>query len=124
MVTGGRVLIYLKQYVERPETTVMLAGYQAEGTRGRQMLDGCPEIKFYGKYYKVNARIEYLENLSAHADQPELLEWVSDLEQHPEQVFLVHGEPQALDMMRLKLKDTYGWEAKIPELFEIAEIEL
>lgn len=124
MVTGGRVLTYLQQYVERPETTVMLAGYQAEGTRGRQMLDGCPEIKFYGKYYKVNARIEYLESLSAHADQPELLAWVEDIDQKPGQVFLVHGEPQALDMMRLKLKDTYGWDARIPELFEIAEIEL
>lgn len=124
MVTGGRVLTYLQQYVERPETTVMLAGYQAEGTRGRQMLEGCPEIKFYGKYYKVNAQVEYLESLSAHADQTELLQWVDDIEEKPKRLFLVHGEPQALDMMRLKLKDTYGWKAHIPELFEIVEIDL
>lgn len=122
MVTGGRVLTYLKQYVSRPETTVLLAGYQAEGTRGRQMLDGSSEIKFYGKYYPVNACIEQLESLSAHADQSGLLEWVSGITNKPEQVFLVHGEPQALDMMRLKLKDTYGWEARIPDLFDIVEI--
>jgi metallo-beta-lactamase family protein len=101
----------------------MLAGYQAEGTRGRQMLEGCPEIKFHGKYYPVNAQVEYLESLSAHADQPELLQWVDDIEDKPKRVFLIHGEPQALDMMRLKLKDIYGWEVQIPELFEIVEIE-
>lgn len=75
MVTGGRVLTYLKQYIDRPETTVLLAGFQAEGTRGRQMLDGADEIKFYGKYYTVNARIDILDGLSAHADKNELINW-------------------------------------------------
>lgn len=122
MVTGGRVLTYLKQYIDRPETTVLLAGFQAEGTRGRQMLDGTDEIKFYGKYYTVNARIEILDGLSAHADKNELINWVSDIHQPPEKVYLIHGEPQALDMMRVKLRDTYGWKAEIPELFQIDEI--
>lgn len=119
MVTGGRVLTYLEQYIDRPQTTVMLAGYQAEGTRGRQLLDGLKEIKFYGKYFPVKARIEYLEGLSGHADQNELLNWLSDLNIAPEKVYLVHGEPQALDMFRVKISDTLGWKVHIPELFEI-----
>ena len=123
MVTGGRVLTYLKQYIDRPETTVLLAGFQAEGTRGRQMLDGTDEIKFYGKYYTVNARIEILDGLSAHADKNELIDWVSDIHHTPEKVFLIHGEPQTLDMMRVKLKDTYGWSAEIPTLFQITTID-
>jgi len=123
MVTGGRVLTYLKQYIDRPETTVLLAGFQAEGTRGRQMLDGADEIKFYGKYYTVNARIEILDGLSAHADKNELIDWVSDIHHTPEKVFLIHGEPQTLDMMRVKLKDTYGWSAEIPTLFQITTID-
>lgn len=122
MVTGGRVLTYLQQYIDRPETTVLLAGYQAEGTRGRQLLEGCREIKFYGKYYPVKARIEELETLSAHADQSELLEWAGSIAKKPERVFIVHGEPQASDMLRLKLKDNLGWKAEIPDLFDIREV--
>ena len=124
MVTGGRVLTYLKQYIDRPETTVMLAGYQAEGTRGRQLLDGCHEVKFYGKYYPVKAQVEYLQSLSAHADRDELLDWAGSIKQKPERVFIVHGEPQASDMLRLKLKDELGWDSEIPDLFDIREVGL
>lgn len=124
MVTGGRVLTYLQQYIESPETTVMLAGYQAEGTRGRQLLEGCSEIKFYGKYYPVKARIEYLRGLSGHADQRELLEWTKGIKQEPGSVFIVHGEPQAADMLRLKMKDELGWQVNIPDLYEIQEVEV
>lgn len=124
MVTGGRVLTYLQQYIERPETTVMLAGFQAEGTRGRQLMEGCSEIKFYGKYYPVKARIENIQTLSAHADQSELLEWVSSIKGKPDKVFITHGEPQASDMLRLKLKDELQWDSVIPDLFEIHEVRL
>lgn len=124
MVGGGRVLTYLQQYIDKSETTVMLAGFQAEGTRGRQLLDGIQEIKFFGKYYSVNAQIEYLESLSAHADQQELLDWSAAISEAPGKVFLVHGEPQAADMLRVKLRDTFGWESETPELFQISEINL
>ena len=122
MVTGGRVLTYLKQMIDEPETIVVLVGYQAEGTRGRQMLEGAKEIKFFGKYYPVNAKVESIHSLSAHADQNELLEWLSDIENKPENVFLIHGEPTAADTFRVKLQDRYGWKAYIPKLNE--EIEL
>ena len=122
MVTGGRVLTYLKQLIDEPETIVVLVGYQAEGTRGRQLLEGTKEIKFFGKYYPVNAKIESIHSLSAHADQGELLQWLSDIEGKPENVFLIHGEPTATDVFRVKLMDVYQWKSHIPKLFE--EIEL
>jgi len=116
MVTGGRVLTYLKQLIDEPETTVILVGYQAEGTRGRQMLEGSKEIKFFGKYYPVNAKVESIHSLSAHADRDELLLWLSEIENKPENVFLIHGEPTAADAFRVKLKDRYDWNAQIPKL--------
>jgi len=122
MVTGGRVLTYLKQMIDEPETIVMLVGYQAEGTRGRQLLEGTKEIKFFGKYYPVNAKVESIHSLSAHADQGELLFWLSDIKNKPTNIFLVHGEPTAADAFRVKLQDVYHWKSHIPKLYE--EIEL
>lgn len=123
MITGGRVLTYLQQYIDRPETTVLLAGYQAEGTRGRQLLEGAAELKIYGKYYPVKAAIRNIHSLSAHADQSELIDWLSDIEKAPEKIFIVHGEPQAADALRVKIKDTYGWTAQIPELYTIEHLD-
>lgn len=124
MVTGGRVLTYLKQLIDYDTTTVLLAGYQAEGTRGRQLLEGAQEIKFYGKYYPVKAAIHHIESLSAHADQQELLDWINTIETIPEKVFLIHGEPNALDTFRVKIKDEFGWNVHIPQLNETYSIQV
>jgi metallo-beta-lactamase family protein len=124
MVTGGRVLSYLKVYLKKPETTVLLAGYQAEGTRGRQLLDGAAEIKFFGKMHPVNARIELLEGLSGHADRSELLPWLSRLKNPPEKTYLVHGEPESLQGLKEHLKQELHWNASIPSLYEIDELAL
>jgi metallo-beta-lactamase family protein len=118
MVTGGRVLTYLKQLAGFESTTILLVGFMAEGTRGRLLLEGARELKLFGKYHEVRARIAHLESLSAHADQPELLDWMSQIKNIPEAVYLVHGEPSALDAFRSKILDTYGWEAYIPTLGE------
>jgi metallo-beta-lactamase family protein len=123
MVTGGRVLNWLQEYIGKPETTVLLPGFQAEGTRGRKLQEGAHEIKFYGKYYSVKAKIKTMNGLSAHADQEGLLNWMSEIKNKPEKVFIVHGEKQAADAFRVKIKDTYGWEATIPKLYGIVEIE-
>jgi metallo-beta-lactamase family protein len=124
MVTGGRVLTYLKQLIDEPSTTVLLVGYQAEGTRGRQLQDGIHEIKFFGKYYSVKASIKSIESLSAHADQNELLDWMSNIKNIPEHLYLVHGESTALDTFRVKIKDTYNWNAAIPKLSDVETIIL
>ena len=122
MVTGGRVLSYLKKYISLPQTTVLLAGYQAEGTRGRSLLDGASEIKFFGKYHTVKCRVEILQGLSGHAGQEELIDWISDLENKPEATFLVHGEPRPLESLQRKLNKNLGVKATIPTLFEIFEV--
>lgn len=122
MVTGGRVLNYLTEYIEDPTTTVMLAGFQVEGTRGRQLLEGAAEVKIYGKYYDVNAEIYNMTALSAHADQSEIIDWLSELDSAPKKVFIVHGEPHSADALRVKLKDTFGWDCIIPELYDMYEL--
>jgi metallo-beta-lactamase family protein len=122
MITGGRVLSYLERLIEKPETTVTLVGYQAEGTRGRKLLEGAQEIKMYGKYYPVVAKILLIESLSAHGDQNDLLNWLSELEAKPTKVFLVHGENQAADELRLKVKERYGFECQVPYLGQVIEI--
>ncbi|WP_026899264.1 MBL fold metallo-hydrolase RNA specificity domain-containing protein [Daejeonella oryzae] len=116
MGSGGRVLNYFQKYLEDPSATILLVGFQAEGTRGRQLLEGANEVKLYGKYYTVNASIENLQGLSAHADQKELIDWLSLLKQKPEYIFIVHGEPQSADSLRVKIKDVYGWNSIIPSL--------
>ena len=124
MVTGGRVLTYLKQMVDRSSTTVLLVGYQAEGTRGRQLLEGAHEIKLFGTYKPVKATIHHLESLSAHADQGELLLWLQGIKNIPEKTFLIHGEPTALDALRVKIKDTLGWQVHVPHLEEVIELSI
>ena len=114
MITGGRVLSYLEEYIGLPETTLIIIGYQAEGTRGRKLLEGAKEIKIRGKYYPVLANILEIESLSAHGDQKDLLNWLSTLENKPTKVFLVHGENKALDELRIKINEKYHFDCKIP----------
>ena len=122
MVTGGRVLTYLKQLIDNPLTTILLVGYQAEGTRGRQLLEGAQELKFFGRWYDVKAEVHHIQSLSAHADQSELLSWLSEIKTEPTETFLIHGESSALDSFRLKIQDTYHWKVTIPKMYEIKEL--
>jgi metallo-beta-lactamase family protein len=129
MMTGGRVLEYLKHYITDPKNTLLIIGYQAEGTRGRALLNGASEIKIHGQYYAAKARVEEIGGLSAHADQSELINWLKTFEGPPSQVFLVHGEPGAQDALRVKIKDTLGIRVTILKqdqciyLFDVGETE-
>ncbi|HLP64025.1 MBL fold metallo-hydrolase [Flavobacterium sp.] len=122
MITGGRVLSYLERYIGLPETTVIIVGYQAEGTRGRKLLDGAKEIKIRGKYYEVQAKILEIEGLSAHGDQNDLLNWLSALENKPKKVFLVHGENQPADELRIKIHEKYGYDCAVPMMGQTVEL--
>ena len=122
MVTGGRVLTYLKQLIDFESTTILIVGYQAEGTRGRRLLEGAHELKLFGKYYPVKAKVAHLESLSAHADQSELMYWLNGIKNIPEKVFLIHGEPTALDAFRSKINDEFNWQVQIPNLYEQIEL--
>lgn len=122
MVTGGRILTYLKQLVDNPNTNVLLVGYMAEGTRGRALLDGAQELKIFGKYYSVKASIHHEESLSAHADQKELVDWMGSIKNIPERVFLIHGEQEALLEFKIKIVDVYKWHVHIPEILETVKL--
>ncbi len=122
MITGGRVLSYLERYIGLPETTVIIVGYQAEGTRGRKLLDGAKDLKIRGKYYEVQAKILEIEGLSAHGDQNDLLNWLSALENKPKKVFLVHGENQPADELRIKIQEKYGYDCAVPMMGQTAEL--
>jgi metallo-beta-lactamase family protein len=123
MASGGRVLTYFQFYLANPTATILLAGYQAEGTRGRKMLEGATEVKLYGKVYEVKATVENIEGLSAHADQSELIDWMSKIKEKPEKIFVVHGEKKGAEGLQKKLKEVYGWDSTIPKLYDIVEVK-
>lgn len=118
MASGGRVLTYFVQYLGNANATILLVGYQAEGTRGRDLLEGAKEIKLFGKYFPVRASVEKLDGLSSHADQNGLINWLSDLKTKPRAIYLIHGESEGALGLQSKIKEVYGWEALIPELNE------
>ncbi len=113
MATGGRVLHHLKLRLPDPRTTVVFAGYQAAGTRGRALQDGIKTLKMQGQMVPVKAKIEMLDGLSAHADQNEILKWLSGFKRPPKQTYIVHGEPEASQQLAEAIKKKLGWAAKI-----------
>lgn len=124
MVTGGRVLHYLEKAIDNKANTILLTGYQAEGTRGRQLRDGVHEIKFFGKYHKVNADVREITCFSAHADQAEMLAWLSKIQNKPKKVFINHGEQQPAHVFALKISDTFGWDCEIAQMDKVYPLEI
>jgi metallo-beta-lactamase family protein len=115
MATGGRVLHHLRRFLPDPNSSVLLVGYQAAGTRGRTLLEGADELKLHGQYVRVRARIAHLNGLSAHADFSEILAWLERGELSPKRVFITHGEPAAADAMRRRVRERFGWDVVVPE---------
>jgi metallo-beta-lactamase family protein len=122
MATGGRILTYFVQHLGNDCSTILLVGFQAEGTRGRALLEGAKEIKLYGKMFPVKARIENIEGLSSHADQDGLIDWLSNLSSTPGKIFIVHGEHDSSVALKDKIKEIYDWNAAIPKLNQVSEI--
>jgi metallo-beta-lactamase family protein len=114
MCTAGRIKHHLKHNLWRPESSVVFVGYQAQGSLGRQIVDGEPLVRIHGEYVKVRAQIHQLEGFSAHADQRELVEWVTHLERCPRAVFLVHGEESALSTLQELLRRKLGVPIEVP----------
>jgi len=114
MATGGRVLHHLKHRIEDHRNTILFIGFQAQGTKGRFLVDGAEEIRIHKQNFRVNARIEYMDGLSAHADYQEMLEWLSNFKKPPRTTFLVHGEESASAEMAKHIRDRYGWNVVIP----------
>jgi metallo-beta-lactamase family protein len=113
MATGGRVLHHLARCLPDSRCTVILPGYQSEGTRGRQLADGARSVKLLGRYVPVRAHVLELGAFSVHADAAELTEWLRPLPA-PDTAYLVHGEATAADAMARRLGDELGWTAVVP----------
>ena len=122
MATGGRVLHHLARFLPDERATVLFVGYQAAGTRGRSLTDGAKEVKLLGGYVPVRAHIEQIDALSAHADHVELIEWLRGSQLSPKRVFVTHGEPSAADALRRRLRETFGWEASVPDVDATVEL--
>ncbi len=118
MATGGRILHHLRNRLPREETTVVFVGYQAEGTRGRAILEGAETVKIFGEMIPVRAQVRSVPSLSAHADADELTIWTSRAEETPRQVFVTHGEPEASQALVARLTERYGWACTVPKLEE------
>ncbi|MCB5362544.1 MBL fold metallo-hydrolase [Pusillimonas sp. CC-YST705] len=114
MATGGRVLHHLVAFAQDHKNTVLFSGYQAAGTRGRAMLQGEKEIRIFGYWMPVRAEVAELSMLSAHADAGELMRWLGGFKRAPRQVFIVHGEPEASEAMRVRIGRELGWNAVVP----------
>jgi metallo-beta-lactamase family protein len=122
MATGGRVLHHLAEYLPDHRSTVVMAGFQAGGTRGAALLAGASSLRIHGRDVPVRAEIAELDMLSAHAGQDELVRWAEAIKGKPRQVFVVHGEPAASDELRRLLRDKLDWDCHVAEHGETVEL--
>ena len=123
MATGGRVLHHLKALAGDPRNTILFTGFQAAGTRGAALLGGARWLKIHGRYVEVRAEVALLDSLSAHADEGEILDWVSGLSAPPRTTFLTHGEPGAIDALRHRIEETLRWKVRVPDYREAVALE-
>lgn len=118
MVEGGRILHYLNSHIENPNNTVLFVGYQGEGTRGRTILSGSQEVKFFGEYRKIKCEIAHIDSLSAHADYAEMIAWLQKFNKLPKKIFLNHGEAHQSDAFRTHLEHELKAKVVIPKMNE------
>jgi len=114
MLTGGRVLHHLFQVAPDRRSTIVIAGFQAAGTRGEALLHGASRLRVFGEDVPVRARVVHLDSLSAHADAGELMAWLAAAPSPPSAVSVVHGEAGAADTLRRRIGHELGWPAAVP----------
>jgi metallo-beta-lactamase family protein len=122
MITGGRILHHMSQWLGKEETTVVFVGYQAEGTRGRTIQSGAEEVKIFGDYIPIKAHVETISGLSAHADYSELIRWLKSSQGSPFHVKVIHGEPNSAEAFKEKLEEKFDWKASVAEFGETVEV--
>jgi metallo-beta-lactamase family protein len=114
MCEQGRILHHLRNNIEDPRNTVLITGFQAQDTLGRKLIEKWPEVQIFGEPMRVRAEISSLDELSAHADQGELMRWIEPLAPHLHRVFLVHGEPAQAETLARLLRNTYNLNVVVP----------
>jgi metallo-beta-lactamase family protein len=118
MITGGRVLHHLARRLPDARSSVLLVGYQAEGSGGRALLDGAKYLRIHGEEVPVRAQVLEIGQLSAHAGKSELLRWVSGIQTPPRRTFMVHGETNGLTSLRDAIVSQRGWPVTIPDYLQ------
>lgn len=121
MCTGGRIKHHLVQNISRPESTILFVGYQAEGTLGRQILEGQPEVRIFGERHPLQARVEQIQNFSAHADRDALLEWLDVFRVPLPKIFLTHGEKAVAQSLANLLLTQKSWNVSLPAYKDVWE---
>lgn len=123
MLTGGRILHHLESYASDSRNAIILTGYQAGGTRGAALLNGDTQLRIYGRDVPVAAEVIQVEGLSAHADSDDLIAWMGAAKAPPRMTYITHGEPEASDALRVRIKRELGWPARVPEYLESISLD-
>lgn len=114
MCEAGRIRHHLKHNLWRSDSTILFVGYQTEGTLGRRLLNGAEKVKLFGEEIKVNARIAAMDGISGHGDQGMLLDWIGNLKNVPQQIFVNHGEDAVCDVFAEEIRKKFGYAALAP----------
>lgn len=114
MCDAGRIKHHLRHNLGRRECSVLITGFQAQGTLGRKLVDGAKRVSIFGEEIAVRASIHTLGGFSAHADQPALLAWAAAFARPPRQTFVVHGEESAALALAERLRSGRGWNVSVP----------
>ncbi|MBV2181493.1 MAG: MBL fold metallo-hydrolase [Castellaniella sp.] len=123
MATGGRVLHHIAAFAPDHRNTLLFSGFQAAGTRGRKLLvGGARETRIHGQWIPVNAEVTELPTLSAHADSNDLMRWLAGFQRRPRRVFIVHGEPDASEALRVRIRRELGWDAIVPRQDQVCPL--
>ncbi|AMO25621.1 MBL fold metallo-hydrolase [Ramlibacter solisilvae] len=122
MATGGRVVHHLKAFAPHQRNAIVLAGYQAGGTRGATIASGARSVRIHGQEVPIRAEVAQLDDLSAHADAGEILQWLRGFSIVPRRTFITHGEPDAADAMRQHIERELGWEVHMPYYLESVDL--
>jgi metallo-beta-lactamase family protein len=122
MMTGGRILHHLYHRLRNPQDTILIAGYQAEGTRGRRLQDGEPTLRIFGAEVPVNCKIKTMGAFSGHADREELFAWMKNFVRPPKITFTIHGENPDLGIYAQAIRDRMKWNVTSPQYLESVEL--
>jgi len=123
MATGGRVLHHIARLAPDPRNAILLAGFQAEGTRGRALEDGAKTVRLHGSDVSVAAEVINLRQFSAHAGQSELLRWLGGIPEPPRLTYLTHGDPQASAALKSRIESELQWRVALPQYLQTVDLD-
>ena len=122
MCDAGRIKHHLKYNLDRSECSILITGFQAEGTLGRRLVDGARKVRIFGEDVRVKATIYTIGGLSAHADQADLINWLRHFQKMPENIFVVHGEFSNSSALVTAIQQRLNWTARIPEQLSVVTL--